>query len=468
LQNTVDKQLAMLSQDQQVLLAARLGRSPTDQSHAHQHLVGYVTLKHNTDATELRAYLQQRVPHYMIPSQFVVLEAFPRTPNGKLDVSALKQSAAQTAASALPEPAPMQGEADLDAVETKLTAIWAALIGNKQIRPHDDFFALGGHSLLAIRMLAQVKAAFGVEIPVSAIVDAPTIATLAEHIRDATSNVRASSIVAIQTSGHAPALYFLPLHMHGALHYRHVKPFLGSARPLYSFEAFDVLQSQVLPTVEALAKRYVDDLLRFQPHGPYYLIGISIAGLIAFEMARLLHKRGITNVEVFLLDTHGPNYPETASLAASVQQMLTPTRAMDMLDRVMSTGEKLYSNLKQRRAAYIHGRVHQDQSTFTVNTNPDFAIDAVNTRLGEMTREYLTIPRTYNGTIFLFRANLQPWRAKFSSTLGWNAFVRGKIRMIAVRGDHLGILRRRLVKDLAALLQQSLLECDVRYETSQS
>jgi amino acid adenylation domain-containing protein len=130
-------------------------------------------------AAELRAWLRRDLPDAMVPSAFVVLDALPLTANGKVDRRALPE----------PEWAPDVAGADAAALRTPaeemLAGVWAELLGAERVGPNDNFFELGGHSLLATRMLSGIRRVFGVEVPVRAVFEAPTVAGLAEKILQA-------------------------------------------------------------------------------------------------------------------------------------------------------------------------------------------------------------------------------------------------------------------------------------------
>ncbi|HKG80666.1 MAG TPA: phosphopantetheine-binding protein, partial [Pyrinomonadaceae bacterium] len=125
---------------------------------------------------ELRDHLKQRLPHYMMPSAFVVLTELPLTPNGKVDRKAL------------PEPGQSAGEMCLGYVapstpmEEVLCEMWEQVLKLDQVGVHDNFFESGGHSLLATQVISQVRDAFGVELPLRRLFETPTVATLAAEI----------------------------------------------------------------------------------------------------------------------------------------------------------------------------------------------------------------------------------------------------------------------------------------------
>jgi len=123
-------------------------------------------------AEDLRARLAETLPEYMLPAAFVFLDALPLTPNGKLDRKALP--APEGGAFAAPAYEPPQG-----GVEEELARIVAESLNLERVGRNDHFFDLGGHSLLATRVMARMREAFGVELPVAAIFETPTIAGLA-------------------------------------------------------------------------------------------------------------------------------------------------------------------------------------------------------------------------------------------------------------------------------------------------
>ena len=141
-------------------------------------LVGWVISEreHPPSVGELRRRLKESLPEHMVPSAFVELAAFPRTPNGKLDAAAL--------------PAPESARPELDsayceprtAVERALADIWARVLGIGQVGVHDNFFELGGHSLLATRVVSRARDLFHLDLPLRELFAHPTVADLASSI----------------------------------------------------------------------------------------------------------------------------------------------------------------------------------------------------------------------------------------------------------------------------------------------
>jgi hypothetical protein len=140
-------------------------------------LVAYVVLAGiPLDDGELRRFLEQRLPEYMVPSAIVVLESLPLLPNGKLDRRAL------------PAPDRMEPKAREDYVaprtplEEMLAGIWATVLRLERVGVRDNFFAIGGHSLLATQVVSRLRATIGVELPLRALFEDPTVADLAARV----------------------------------------------------------------------------------------------------------------------------------------------------------------------------------------------------------------------------------------------------------------------------------------------
>jgi amino acid adenylation domain-containing protein len=145
-----------------------------ERANGDKRLVAYVVPTDGEDlaAPALRSFLLEQLPEYMLPSAFVMLDALPLTTNGKVDRRALPPPDESSLAQGADYVAPRTP------TEEQLAAIWAELLGLPRVGVNDNFFALGGHSLLAVRVLLRVQERFQVELPLSTLFEAPTIAQL--------------------------------------------------------------------------------------------------------------------------------------------------------------------------------------------------------------------------------------------------------------------------------------------------
>jgi acyl carrier protein len=126
------------------------------------------------DTTELRSHLKKDLPDYMVPSAFVPMDRFPLTPNGKIDRKALP------APSDRPVTEDQEFVGPRDETEQLLAGIWTEAFHLKQVGMYDNFFDLGGHSLLAVRIIKEIETHTGIRMPLTTLLEAPTIADLAE------------------------------------------------------------------------------------------------------------------------------------------------------------------------------------------------------------------------------------------------------------------------------------------------
>jgi amino acid adenylation domain-containing protein len=165
---------AVLTRHPEIRAAVVLAKTDRD---GQKRLVGYIAteLEKSVFAEQINSYLQPKLPGYMLPSDWVLLEALPQTPNGKLDRLALEKIAAPSASSMEPYVAPSSP------LEKKIADIWAKVLAVPQIGIHDNFFELGGHSLLATQVVSRIRTEIDPTFLVRTIFEAPTIAGAVTH-----------------------------------------------------------------------------------------------------------------------------------------------------------------------------------------------------------------------------------------------------------------------------------------------
>ncbi|WP_122801700.1 non-ribosomal peptide synthetase, partial [Burkholderia pseudomallei] len=186
----IEAQLAKVTGVREVVVLARDSAADTDQNadlnasatanSSEKRLVAYYT--GDADVAALRAQAAQHLPSYMVPSAYVRLDAWPLTPNGKLDRRALPAPADDAYARA-------EYEAPRGAKEEALAAIWRELLHVERVSRHDNFFELGGHSLLAVQLVSRLRQALSVEVALSTVFDAPVLSALASRLDDNTAEV---------------------------------------------------------------------------------------------------------------------------------------------------------------------------------------------------------------------------------------------------------------------------------------
>ncbi|MCU1643899.1 MAG: Dimodular nonribosomal peptide synthase [Nocardia sp.] len=267
-------------------------------------LVAYVKPRNGTapSVDALTAHVAELVPNYMVPQSIMLLDRVPLSPVGKLDRDAL------------PEPvfAAREGyRAPGTPTEAALCAAFAEVLGVEQVGVDDGFFELGGNSLLATKVVSQLRAA-GVDLPVQAMFGESTPAAIARRLADADGDAGAALAVALQ-----PVLPLRPITEAGVPPLFCVHPAIGLAwcfagllahlpadRPVYGLQAPHVSGDNDHSTIGDAAKNYVAHMKSVQPHGPYHLLGWSLGGLLAHEIAVQLQEAGEEVALLALMDSY--------------------------------------------------------------------------------------------------------------------------------------------------------------------
>jgi pyochelin synthetase len=254
------------------------------------------------DLAELRAFLAERLPDYMLPAHVQVVDELPLTDNGKIDRARLRTLLPGTAGESAPG-----GEEPRDDLERRLAALWAELLGLPRVYRDQDFFALGGDSLLVTRLAGRVReelaeaSGFYWDSLVRQLVNQPTVAALAAHLRQARddrdqglSRTHASPLVRLSGDrGGGPVRVLLHDGTGTLTPYRALVPELSGA-PLLGLAINDAeryLELDPERTVESLAGSYARLLIEEGAAG-YHIVGYCMGGLIATEVARRLTESG--------------------------------------------------------------------------------------------------------------------------------------------------------------------------------
>ncbi|MFR0357449.1 amino acid adenylation domain-containing protein [Streptomyces sediminimaris] len=250
------------------------------------------------DLDALRSRLREQLPDHLVPSRYAWLPALPLSPSGKRDDAALRRvplTAVDTSAATT---------APRDAYEQALAETLADLLRLPAVGVHSSMFDLGGTSLTAMRLVVSVEQRYGVTIPLSAFLAAPTVAALADHLRSSAAVPAFDPLVPVRPEGTRRPLFLVHPMGGNVLCYLPFARHLPADQPLHALQAAGADPGvEPLRSVPALAASYVAALRRVQPRGPYTIGGWSFGGLVAFEMARRLTAAGEEVADLVVLDT---------------------------------------------------------------------------------------------------------------------------------------------------------------------
>jgi amino acid adenylation domain-containing protein len=427
-----------------------------DDEAGHKQLVAYVTPRAGAalSSDELREHLGVRLPEYMVPSAFVFLDALPLTANGKLDRRAL--------------PAPGRAHRSAsgngfipprDALELRLAQMWEEALGVSPVGVRDDFFRLGGHSMLAALVMAQIKQTFGVNLPLSSLFPNPTVEHLSGLVqRQMGATASHPTLVRIRPGDSSrPPLFFVHPGGGNVLCYSDLARHLDDEQPFYGLQARGLEAGREPHTsVEEMAAHYVKAMRSVQPDGPYFVGGWSMGGVVAFEIARQLERRGERTALLALLDARAPTphlshvMPDRLTTMVSFAQDLgldleNLTLSLDELLRMEPEGQLSY--VLERATASGVLPPHADLA----HLRGLFRVFEINVRA---MLKY--VPTDKPERLSLFTAEGASGDAPADSTRGWARFVRGEVETHAVSGSHYTMIREPHVELLAARLRSAL------------
>jgi amino acid adenylation domain-containing protein len=248
------------------------------------------------DAANVRTQLKTWLPDYMIPQLVIAMESVPQLANGKVDLRRLPQLTPSSAPQSNSLP-PQSHD------EMILQSLWKELLGIEKIDRDQDFFELGGHSLLAMRLVTRVREELQRHCTLAQVFQNPTIASLSAVLSDA-APLTSRTLVALQTEGDGPPLFCIC----GVQLYRPLVAHLALDAPVFAtyVPMVDTLD------VATLAREYLVTIRAQQPQGPYRLLGFSLGGVLAYEIAQQLRADGERIQHLSILDSDVPGEAATS------------------------------------------------------------------------------------------------------------------------------------------------------------
>lgn len=248
-------------------------------------------------AGEIRQALAEKLPDYMIPAVYVVMDDLPVTGIGKVDRRALPEPSKQDVQARTEYVAPR------DDTERILCRVWSEVLGLERVGIDDDFFAIGGHSLLAANMFARLDEEFGHSFPLGIVSSASTVRLLAERYYTSMLSKQTSALIPLMTRGTQPPIYAVPGIFGNVVGYTDLARRLGAEQPFYGLQSVGLDgRDPPLGSVEEMAKRYLSEIREVQPCGPYAIIGACFGATVAYEMAGQLLATGEEVAFLGLLD----------------------------------------------------------------------------------------------------------------------------------------------------------------------
>ena len=397
---------------------------PEDAS-GDRRLVAYFVPRPTAKATpkNIRQALRVRLPEHMVPNDFVGLEKLPQTVSGKIDRRALPPPPQHGTKAPL-----RHGAKPRKGIEKNLALIWKSVLEVSHVGRHDDFFDLGGDSLRSVEVLVEIEKTFGVVLPPSTLVEYSNIEQLAGLLAGQTVFESGGPLILMRASDAGRPLFLVHSGEGDLAVYGQLARQLSN-RPIYGIQSAGLNgEGPPLTSIPAAARRYLREITRVQPDGPYLLGGSRMGALVAFELARQLARQRRTVGMVAMLDFLPP---KPRRPFAGLIDVLTGAR-----DHLRILGWTLIRVLRRNRKA---------------DWLPDYR--AFVAKMNCHSRHNYS-PAYYPGTITVF-LTADRKAPEGERRIDMSQFAR-EVRVITISGERTGMFTRPAVDELARQLQTAI------------
>lgn len=322
----------------------------------------------------------------------------------------------------------------------QLIPIWERVLQRSPIGVHDNFFDLGGDSLLAVNLFFEIEQAFGREMPPVMIYQAPTIAALAIEL-ELPSASRLPALVLLKAGNNAPPIFIAHGLGGSVIDFYQLVKYIDSPQPIYGMQARGIDGvDEPFDRIEDLARFYLNAIKEIQPHGPYYLVGYSLGGLVTLEMAQCLTQDGEQIAMLVMLESYP--YSKFLSIGQRLRLLARVAKHRAYTVSQLPLRDALtYIMLPSRRRFYFARIIEQNGNGASRIERPNAGAVSPTMQRARDTA-YLALsryqPRFYGGKIKFVRAELLTDFPKDPVAV-WAKLVE-KIECETVPGDHLGIV----------------------------
>jgi amino acid adenylation domain-containing protein len=418
-------------------------------------------------ADELQLFLREKLPEYMVPSAFVILDNLPMTPNGKVDRKALLEldivrstpDSEETDDHHLSWKSNIQPDyvAPSDELERVLTDLWQDLLGIERVGIHDNFFQLGGNSLLAVRLFLQIEKRLGKNLPLATLFEAPNIERLASILRSTESLAPWPSLVALQPNGSKEPFFCVHAIDGDVMPFSDLAQNLGPEQPFYGLRA-QGLDGRNPPynKVEDMAAHYIKEIRALKPSGPYLLGGMCFGGIVAYEMAQQLRAQGQEVALLALIDTPCPPFDSSDYMRYRIYYHVLPVLILRWFVRFFTRFlPQLWQHRRVNLMTYTTRRIKDLYRNFLniipLGVRPE---DVYQKRINKATDQALRsyTPQPYPGRVVHIMANDPRISASEDVRLRWGELAESGIEVTVLpmeqpdmlREPHVGLLAEKL------------------------
>jgi thioesterase domain-containing protein/acyl carrier protein len=404
-------------------------------------------------AAELRDYLKQKLPLYMVPTAFSVLESLPLTPNGKIDRKALSSKGHASA----------EGPSGYDLaygwtlprktlLEAQLLQVWQEVLGARYMGVSDSFFDLGGHSLLALKMVDKVNKLFDVSLSVPAFFLEPTIEGIARALEQENNVKLVPKLVPMQPGQTDGTIFFFDAsiglcRLAELLREGPASFALSSMLPQSILEVARGAKTAQSVLLEDMAAPLVELIEAQRTSSPCVLVGYCWSGNLAFEVAHQLHRKGLQVDLIVLVDSW--------QTAPSFWQRLTILSPAQVVSASKWRLHYLWETTK-RFAGRMFGTSESSETRGPAVGGADVETGVQIKIFHTVRNHYQCRPIEASGLLIRARDDRFSQLRVTDGRHGWEKFFKAELAVVDVPGDHVSMLADSNISNISDAIQKCL------------
>jgi thioesterase domain-containing protein/acyl carrier protein len=371
-----------------------------EDSLGNNRLVGYVVPQGEFNKEELVAYLEKKLPSYMVPALWIKMDQLPVTSNGKINRDALPNPGTS-------ELLDEQYIAPQTEAEKAISDIWQELLKIEHVGIKDNFFELGGHSMLVLQIVNRIRK-LGYEIQAKDLFKYQTVEQQSKFISTSLKLIDAARegryVMPIQPEGNNIPFFAIPEY----LLYSKIGSHISQDQPFYA------LEPSPYEKVEDVVAHYISEIKKLYPRGPYCIAGYCQWGKIAVEMAQTLVEQGEEVPLLVLIEYYSP-------------KVRRPRASFSFIRSKMKV---IYKRLKSQSSIRHKGKIITEELyyTFYYILKKQFL----------MNQTTLPITKKFDGKVVLIQAS-ETYNTKEDSHMGWSEVFTGEVEKFVIKGEHLSI-----------------------------
>lgn len=448
LRNRIEK----LSDEDRRLLALKakeaiIAKSQKLNDYSSKKIVVYIETDESIENDDLKSFLKQKLPDYMIPSLIKRIEHAPLLPNGKIDKKKLRNIKAIECNSTEAISSINSPEND---IEAQLVEIWEDVLGFSPISTTDNFFEIGGDSILSIQIISQTKKN-GIDINPKDLFESQTIKELAKSLSKkptiSAKTTHFNHITEVKASGNLPPLFCI----HGGgrhfFYYNTLRNHVNTERPVFAVQASDIEKDIIMhQSIEQMAEKFLEEIKMIAPKGPYHIMAYCFSTAVGLEISQILKRNG-EEVNLIIVDT-----------IAIHQSRYAPSKTKR---RVIGFLQRFTKNPIRAGYLFLRSRAGKYLKPFILKHIGNDIEKNIELLRNNHAKNYLNYHwKTYNNNISVILTEKEDTTLNPEIIESWNEISNNKTKLLYTIGHHNHLFEEPTVKNTAIKLE----ECMTNFE----